>query len=179
MDKPEAHPRTPHHSQVKHKRTVVERQAQIDEGAYTDEELEQKQSALSGVFSIEKASDSWENLQQAVNRIVTIIQNDPHKERLDRVIIRWLKRHLQRLNAEVNLKQLNSLVEDNEMLAENLQHWAEKERITGEKIGLEKGRMKTARNLIQAGQLTDQQISVATELSLKEITALRKEMAHK
>lgn len=94
------------------------------------------------------------------------------------MITRWLKRRLQRLNAEVNLKQLNSLVEDNEMLAENLQHWAEKERITGEKIGLEKGRMKTARNLIQAGLLTDQQISVATELSLKKIIDLRKEMAH-
>lgn len=162
----------------------------VDEGAYSDTELEQKQSALSGVFSIEKASSSRENLQQAVNRIVAIIQSDPHKERLDRVITRWLKRHLQRLDAAVDLKQLNSLVEDNAMLAENLQHWAEKERLAGEQIGIEKGlkkgrdeareetKLEIALNLISIGTLSNEQIAKASGLSLEDVETLGKNASH-
>ena len=154
----------------------------IDEGAYTDDELEQKQTPLSGVFSIEKASNSRENLQQAVNRIVRIIQNDPHKQRLDRVITRWLKRHLQRLEAEVNLKPINSLIEDNAMLAENLQHWAEKERQLGREEGLEEGReegrVETALELIKMSILTDQQIASASRLSLQEVAKLKNQEKH-
>ena len=82
----------------------------VDEGRYTDEQLGLVQSPLSGVFSIEKASTNRQGLQQAVDRIVAIIQADSHKERIDKIITRWLKRHLQRLGAEVDLNQLNSLV---------------------------------------------------------------------
>jgi len=38
----------------------------------------------------------------------------------DRIITRWLKRHLTRLGAGIHLNQLDSLVEDKDMLAENL-----------------------------------------------------------
>ncbi|BBI52273.1 hypothetical protein HORIV_46940 [Vreelandella olivaria] len=84
------------------------------------------QTPLSGVFSVENAGESWETLQRAVDRIVTIIKTDPNKERIDKVITRWIKRHLQRLGAEVNLEQLNSLVEDKDMLAENLENLVQK-----------------------------------------------------
>ncbi|WP_218927750.1 MULTISPECIES: hypothetical protein [Halomonadaceae] len=47
---------------------------------------------------------------------------ETHKEHIDKIITRWLKRHLQRLGAEVDLNQLNSLVEDKDMLAENLEN---------------------------------------------------------
>ena len=164
--------------------------------------IQKVQSVLSGVFSIEKASTSRENLQQAVNRIVAIIKSDPHKERLDRVITRWLKRHLQRLDAAVDLKQLNSLVEDNEMLAENLQHWAEKERMTGEqiglqkgeklglqkgerlgiqkgeKLGLQKGKKEIVISLIALGSMPDEQIAKVSGFSLEEIATLRKDGSH-
>ncbi len=103
----------------------------VDEARYTDEQLGLVQTPLSGVFSIEKASKDRQGLQQAVDRVVAIIQADPHKDRIDRIITRWLKRHLQRLGAEVNLDQLNSLVEDKDMLAENLENWAQQERHQG------------------------------------------------
>jgi hypothetical protein len=38
---------------------------------------------------------------------------------------------LQRLGAEIDLQQINSLVEDNAMLAENLETWAQRERQEG------------------------------------------------
>ncbi len=159
----------------------------VDEGRYTDEQLGLVQSPLSGVFSIEKASTNRQGLQQAVDRIVAIIQADPHKERIDKIITRWLKRHLQRLGAEVDLNQLNSLVEDKDMLAENLENWAQQEReegeklglVKGEKLGIEKGEKlgieKTARNLLKLGVLSDEQIAEATGLALDEVAKLRTE----
>ncbi|QPL46933.1 Rpn family recombination-promoting nuclease/putative transposase [Halomonas sp. A40-4] len=146
----------------------------VDEGRYTDEQLGLVQSPLSGVFGIEKASTNRQGLQQAVDRIVAIIQADPHKERIDKIITRWLKRHLQRLGAEVDLNQLNSLVEDKDMLAENLENWAQQERQEGEKLGIE----KTARNLLKLGVLSDEQIAEATGLALREVAKLRTEGEH-
>lgn len=93
------------------------------------------------------------------------------KERIDKIITRWLKRHLQRLGAEVDLNQLNSLVEDKDMLAENLENWAQQERQEGEKLGIE----KTARSLLKLGVLSDEQIAEATGLALDEVAKLRTE----
>ncbi len=155
----------------------------VDEGRYTDEQLGLVRSPLSGVFSIEKASTNRQGLQKAVDRIVAIIQADPDKERIDKIITRWLKRHLQRLGAEVDLNQLNSLVEDKDMLAENLENWAQQERQVGlqegEKLGIEKGEKlgieKTARNLLKLGVLSDEQIAEATGLALEDVAKLRTE----
>ncbi len=102
-----------------------------------------------------------------------------HKERIDKIITRWLKHHLQRLGAEVELNQLTSLVEDKDMLAENLENWAQQEREEGEKLGIEKGEKlgieKTARNLLKLGVLSDEQIGEATGLALDEVAKLRTE----
>ncbi|MCF7996990.1 MAG: hypothetical protein K9L88_19485 [Chromatiaceae bacterium] len=75
------------------------------------------------------------------------------------------------------------------MLAENLQHWAERERLEGERIGIQKGErigmqkgerigmqktaQATARNLIALGMLNDGQIAQATGLSIAQVEALR------
>ncbi|MCF7996956.1 MAG: hypothetical protein K9L88_19300, partial [Chromatiaceae bacterium] len=46
---------------------------------------------------------------------------------------------------EINLTQINSLVEDKAMLAENRQHWAERERQEGHKEGHKEGRQQANR----------------------------------
>ena len=104
--------------------------------------------------------------------LVTVLRGDEHGD-------------LQRLGAEVDLNQLNSLVEDKDMLAENLQNWAQQERQEGEKLGLVKGEKlglvkgeklgieKTARNLLKLGVLSDEQIAEATGLALDEVMKLR------
>ena len=126
----------------------------IDEGRYTQEELGLRQTPLSGVFGVENAGESWQALQNAVDRIVAIIQADPDKERIDRIITRWLRRHLSRLGAEeINLKQLDSLMEDKDMLAENLENLVKKERLEGrqegEQLGIQKGRQEEAREVVR------------------------------
>jgi predicted transposase/invertase (TIGR01784 family) len=125
----------------------------IDEGRYTNEQLGLRQTPLSGVFGVENAGESWETLQNAVDRVVAIIQADPNKARIDRIITRWLKRHLYRLGAEVNLDKLDSLMEDKDMLAENLENLVKKERLEGrqegEQSGIQKGRLAEARETLR------------------------------
>ena len=138
-------------------------------------------TALSGVFSIEP---DRKGLQQAVDRIVAIIQASPDKERIDNIITRWLKRYLQRLGAKANLDQLTSLMEDKDMLAENLENWAQQERQAGiekgTKLGIEQGTKlgieKTARNLLKLGVLSNDQIAEATGLDLEDIAKLQTEL---
>ena len=140
-------------------------------------------TALSGVFSIET---DRKGLQQAVDRIVAIIQASPDKERIDNIITRWLKRYLQRLGAKANLDQLTSLMEDKDMLAENLENWAQQERQAGiekgTKLGIEQGTKlgieKTARNLLKLGVLSNEQIAEATGLDLEDIAKLQTELQH-
>ena len=62
---------------------------------------------------------------------------------------RWLKRHLQWLGTEIDLKRLNSVVEDKEMLAENLENWPKKERQEGRLEGREEGEVIGQRHLLQ------------------------------
>jgi hypothetical protein len=140
---------------------------------------------LSGVFSIEKASTDRKGLQQAVDRIVAIIQADPDKDRIDKIITRWLKRHLQRLGAEVNLDQLNSLVEDKDMLAENLENWAQQERQEGrweERLEAERRALESKRNaarkLITLTEMNDRLIAEIEELPVEEVERLRAETQH-
>jgi len=153
----------------------------VDEGRYTDEQLGLVQTPLSGVFSIEKASTDRQGIQQAVVRIVAVIQADPNKERIDKILTRWLKSHLQRLGADVNLDQLNSLVEDKDMLAENLENWAHKERQKvlkeAEKRAFESKR-NAARKLIAMTEMKDQLIAEIEELSIEEVEKLRAEIQH-
>ena len=158
----------------------------VDESRYTDEELGLKNTPLSGMFSVENAGKSFEQLQHAVDRVVAIIKADPNKERIDKIITRWIKRHLRYLNVEINLDELNSLVEDRDMLAENLENLVQKERLQSEQVGIQKGIQKgrmeakheTALNLINMNVLTDAQIAQASGLTEADVIELRTQIKH-
>ena len=119
----------------------------VDESRYTDEELGLKNTPLSGMFSVENAGKSFEQLQHAVDRVVAIMKADPNKERIDKIITRWIKRHLRYLSVEINLDQLNSLVDDRDMLAENLENLVQKERLQSEQRCIHKGSMEGRNHL--------------------------------
>lgn len=120
----------------------------IDEGRYTEDELAARQSPLSGVFGIENASRDLESLQRAVDRIVEIIQAAPNKQRTDAIVTRWLKRHLRWLGAGAELEQLNSVVEEKDMLAENWKYLGEKERLEGRQEGQLDGERRVLERLL-------------------------------
>jgi len=69
------------------------------------------------------------------------------------------------------------------MLAENLQHWAEKERLAGEQTGIKKGSEKTKLKMVLGmialgSSITDEQIAKVSGFSLEDIAALRKSSGH-
>lgn len=164
----------------------------VDEGAFSNVELIKRHTPLSAVFGIEQAS-SRDDLQAAVNRIVAIIEQTPNKARLDKIITRWLKRHLFRLGAELDLSSINSLTENQSMLAENLQNWVQKERseairegkiegmiqgkLEGKLEGIHEGELKAkhkvATNLIARTEMDDQTIADIAELPVETIAQLR------
>jgi len=149
-----------------------------------------KKTLLSGVFGVENAGHSWEASQQAVDRVVKIIEADPNKERVDKIITRWIKRHLSRLGAEVGLEQLNSLVEDRDMLAENLENLVNKEWLEGMPLGYQKGYQKgfqegaqavkqeVAHKLIVRTEMNDQLIAEIVGLAVDEVSDMRSQVKH-
>lgn len=133
------------------------------------------------------AGDDYQELRDEAH-----IQADPNKERIDKIVTRWLKRHLQRLGAYVDLDELNSLVEDKDMLAENLENWAQRERREERQKVLQETEQRvreaeqralaekreTVRHLLAFGVLSDEQIAEATGLTVDEIANLRTEDKH-
>jgi len=137
----------------------------VDEGRYTDEELCLRQTPLSGVFSIEKASTNRKELQQAIDRIVAIIQADPirlehnrdeqdmlevlgtlvewlkapEQTGLRRSFVVWIRRVLLPSQApEMELPEfsdLQDLHEVHDMLAERIKKWPEQWEARGEVKG--------------------------------------------
>ena len=150
----------------------------IDISRYTEQELAQRSTPLSGVFSIENVVGGPEQLHRAIERMVALIQSDPNRGRIDKVVTRWLKRHLKRLGAEVNVDPINSVVEDKAMLAENLEQWVEQERQKGRQEGRQDTQRQTAINLLTLGMLTDEQIAQVTGLTLTEVKTLRSNQTH-
>lgn len=83
------------------------------------------------MFGVEKASRNYQEMQAAVDRLAEIVKQDPNKDRIDKVIIRWLKRHLHYLGDSQNWDHIHSLVEDHAMIAENIRKWPEQLREEG------------------------------------------------
>jgi predicted transposase/invertase (TIGR01784 family) len=67
-------------------------------------------------------------------------------------------------------------MEDKDMLAENLENWAQQERQAGIEKGTKLGIEKTARNLLKLGVLSNDQIAEATGLALEDIAKLHPEI---
>ncbi|MBT2785502.1 MULTISPECIES: hypothetical protein [unclassified Halomonas] len=85
----------------------------------------------------------------------------------------------------MNLEQLNSLVEDKDMLAENLENLVQKERQEGWQEGRKEaeqraleGKRNAARKLIARTEMDDQMIADIEELPVEEVEKLRAEIQH-
>jgi len=119
----------------------------IDEGRYTEEQLEQIHTPISAVFSLENATDD-QKMAQAILRASKIIQlqQGERREVINKVLTRWLKRHLQRLGLGLNIDSIQRLAEEESMLAENLENWKEglvqKGKMEGIQEGIQKGKME-------------------------------------
>jgi CII-binding regulator of phage lambda lysogenization HflD len=83
------------------------------------------------------------------------------------------------------LDQLNSLVEDRDMLAENLENLVKKERLEGRRETLQEAEERileskrdTANKLISRTEMNDQMIAEIADLAVDEVSRLRSEIKH-
>jgi len=121
----------------------------IDEGAYSEEELEQIPTPLSVVFSLENATDD-QKITEGILRASQIIQlqQGERREVINKVLTRWLKRHLQRLGLGLNIDSIQRITEEESMLAENLENWKEGLVQKGKMEGVLEGKIAFARRII-------------------------------
>ncbi|HQT05098.1 MAG TPA: Rpn family recombination-promoting nuclease/putative transposase [Thiotrichales bacterium] len=94
----------------------------LDEGAYSEDQLNSAHNAVAAVFSLENATN-YEAAVAAIQRMAKAIQALPDKQRIDKAISYWIKRHLQRNLPEVIIPQTEQLLENTSMLATNMQKW--------------------------------------------------------
>ncbi len=148
----------------------------LDEGAYSESELNSVHNAVAAVFSLENATN-YETAVNAIDRMAQAIQALPNKQRIDKAISYWIKRHLQRNLPEVIIPQTEQLLEDTSMLATNMQKWYHNAQAQGKQEGKQEGErskaMQIALNLLDL--LDDATIALKTGLTLDEVKALKKD----
>jgi hypothetical protein len=110
----------------------------IDEGSYSEETLGEIQNAVSAVFSLENAK-TLESAKLALLRMCRAIQLLPEKQRLDRVISYWVKRHLLRRMPDIDIPETEYLLENVDMLATNIEKWYEQAHSSGISEGISQG----------------------------------------
>jgi len=132
----------------------------IDESRYSDADLQRVQNPISGVFSIENAQDK-EQLKQAVYRLVDLVKADANKERLDQLLTIWIKRYLQRQGVKGNIEQLESLVEEKTMLAENMEKWRNDAKL--------EGKLEQAIQMVKDFNLSVKEVAEKYQLPLNEL----------
>ena len=144
----------------------------LDEGAYSESELNSVHNAVAAVFSLENATN-YETAVNAIDRMAQAIQALPNKQRIDKAISYWIKRHLQRNLPEVIIPQTEQLLEDTSMLATNMQKWYHTAQNQGKQEGERSKAMQIALNLLDL--LDDTTIALKTGLTLDEVKALKKD----
>jgi predicted transposase/invertase (TIGR01784 family) len=138
------------------------------------------------VFSLENATN-YEAAVAAIQRMAKAIQALPNKQRIDKAISYWIRRHLQRNLPEVIIPQTEQLLEDTSMLATNMQKWYQTAQTQGIELGMQKGKqegrqegerskaMQIALNLLDL--LDDATIALKTGLTIDDVKALKKKQS--
>jgi predicted transposase/invertase (TIGR01784 family) len=127
----------------------------LDEGAYTPDELNQVHNAVSAVFCLENAK-TYDDMVLAIEKMAESIKQLPDKQRLDKVISYWLKKHLQRNLPEVEIPQTEQLLEEKSMFALNIRNMYQNTRQEalqlGRQEGIQLGRQEGKQEGIQMGR---------------------------
>ena len=145
----------------------------VDEGRYTEAQLEQIDTPMSAVFSLENATDD-QKMVQAILRTIKIIQlqQGERRETINKVLTHWLKRHLQRLGLGINIEDsIEGLTEETSMLAENMENWKQslmsQSKQEGIQEGIEKGLQKGLQKGKQEGRLEGKRESARTLIRVR------------
>ena len=132
----------------------------VDEGRYTDEELEQIANPVSSIIRFEQAV-TVEDYKKAFYQAGQIIRQHPNKERLDELITRWFKRNLHKRGLEVNIESIATIARSKGMLAENFENMIEHER--------RESTLNAALKMIREFNLSVKQVSESLSIPVKDL----------
>jgi predicted transposase YdaD len=124
----------------------------LDEGRYTDDELNEINNPLSGVITVENAKTE-DDYKQAFYRIGQMLRDHPKRKRIDELLTLWFRRHLQSRGVNANIQSIMAVTGDESMLAENLDNLFNQREQKGMQKGMQKGKLEGYAELIEK-QLT-------------------------
>ena len=110
----------------------------LDEGAFPAAELEDMQRVVAAIFRFEHTPDSAA-AKQAIRCLAQAIAQSPFKQRIDRVVTRWIKHRLQRKMPGLAVPDAEELTKGMEMLETNIDRWEAQAIAKGMQQGMQQG----------------------------------------
>jgi hypothetical protein len=125
----------------------------LDEGAFPAAELEDMQRVVAAIFCFEHTPDSAA-AKQAIRCLAQAIAQSPFKQRIDRVVTRWIKHRLQSKMPGLAVPDAEELTKGMEMLETNIDRWEAQAIAKGMEQGMLQGVQQGMQQGIQKGMQT-------------------------
>lgn len=155
----------------------------VDEHRLGDDLLAASPEPLSGVFSLEKLAVSGD-FRAVFEQLLRKVRAHPDHERIGQALTRWIVYYVRTRNVPNNLNGTEQLEEIPAMfnfkreLEESRQQGMNLGKLEGLEEGTVRGKQETARNLLELGLLSEEQIAQVTGLPLSQIREIRAERPH-
>ena len=110
----------------------------LDEGAFGAAYLDEMRRVTAAIFRFEHTPDT-EAAKQAIRRLAEAVSLSPFKQRIDRVVMRWIKYRLQSKMPGLTIPETEELMEGTTMLETNIDRWKAQAVAEGVQQGVQQG----------------------------------------
>ncbi len=110
----------------------------LDEGAFPAAELEDMHRVVAAIFRFEHTPDTAA-AKQAIRYLAQAIAQSPFKQRIDRVVTRWIKYRLQNKMPGLTVPDAEELTKGMHMLETNIDRWEAQAIAKGVQQGMQRG----------------------------------------
>ena len=110
----------------------------LDQGAFAASDLEDMHRVVAAIFCFEHTPDTAA-AKQAIRNLADAVAQSPFKQRIDRVVARWIKYRLQRKMPGLTVPDAEDLTKGMEMLETNIDRWEAQAIARGMQQGIQQG----------------------------------------
>ena len=129
-------------------------------GAFAAAELEDMQRVMAAIFCFEHTPDTAA-AKRAIRNLADAIAKSPFKQRLDRVLARWVKYRLETRMPGLNTPDADELTRGINMLETNIDRWEAQAIARGMQQGIQQGMQQGMQRGIQQGVQQGMQLGEA------------------
>lgn len=146
----------------------------LDEKRLADDSLAEIDAPLSGLFSVEKCQDHHA-MEAAIKQLLAKTYHHPDRQRIERALVIWLKRHLRHTGFNTTIEDNSRLEDVPDMLnfEQERRQWKQEGIQEGMQQGIRRGREETALRLLALGLLDDKQVAKVAGLPLDRVQQLK------